>query len=209
MDWKKYFEMMADWKCLPAYKAEPRIDSLVGYYLPEFMAEYLGQDIVGIIPELPIRKATVKPQLEKTFEADRSYKVDFYLLGTNGIHYLIEFKTDSGSRRENQDAYLMEAEGLGMNALVDGICQIAAVSTYKKKYNHLLTKMTDLGILDDNGKFSGKSNRIEIVYVQPAKGNETKMCVDFEWISQWLGRKYGGKEFEMEFTKALVKWSAD
>jgi len=34
VDWMNYFEMMKDWKKLPAYRAEPRIDSLVGYYLP-------------------------------------------------------------------------------------------------------------------------------------------------------------------------------
>jgi hypothetical protein len=61
MNWNEYFEMMKDWKKLPAYKAEPRIDSLVGFYLKDALTDFLGVEIIGIIPELPIRLATVKP----------------------------------------------------------------------------------------------------------------------------------------------------
>lgn len=209
MDWKKYFEMMVDWKQLPAYKAEPRIDSLIGYYLPEIMAEYLGKDISGIIPELPIRLATVKPKHEGTDFADRSYKVDFYLLGSDGTNYLIEFKTDSSSRRDKQDLYLSEAKGIGMGAIVKGICRIASVSTYKKKYAHLLSKMTKLEILDSNGMFCGKSDNVEIIYVQPMSIDGEEACVDFQWISEWVNRKYENSEFASEFSKALIKWSGD
>jgi len=41
MNWNEYFKMMEDWKRLPAYKAEPRIDSLVGFYLPEIVSDFL------------------------------------------------------------------------------------------------------------------------------------------------------------------------
>ncbi|KMQ49720.1 hypothetical protein CHISP_3384 [Chitinispirillum alkaliphilum] len=64
MDWKHYFEIMKDWKRLPAYKAEPRIDSLIGYYLSDIVAELWNDEITGIIPELPIRLGTVKPKYE-------------------------------------------------------------------------------------------------------------------------------------------------
>ena len=33
MHWNEYFEMIADWKKLPAYKAELRIYSLIGFFL--------------------------------------------------------------------------------------------------------------------------------------------------------------------------------
>jgi len=72
MNWKHYFEMMIDWKKLPAYKTEPRIDSIIGYYLNPILSDYLKVDIEGIIPELPIRLGTVKPKHENTNYSDRS-----------------------------------------------------------------------------------------------------------------------------------------
>ena len=201
--------MMVDWKQLPAYKAEPRIDSLIGYFLPEFISEYLNEEIIGIIPELPIRLATVKPKHEGTSFADKSYKVDFYLLGKSGINYLIEFKTDTGSRRGEQDTYLLEAKEIGMKSLVNGILHIASVSSYKKKYGHLLNKMKTIGILNSENKYSGNLSEIQIIYVQPKQIEDGYRCVDFQWISKWLDKKYGSGEFESEFAKALKKWAVD
>ena len=81
MNPQAYFDMLIDWKQLPAYKLEPRIDSLVGYYLPDILNEFLGDKIVGMIPELPLRKGTLYPELEGSRQADLSTKVDFYALG--------------------------------------------------------------------------------------------------------------------------------
>lgn len=207
MNWKAYFEMMADWKQLPAYKAEPRIDSLVGYYLPEFIADFLGIEVAGIIPELPIRLATVKPQHEGTNYADRSYKVDFLIVGKDGINYLIEFKTDSSSRRDAQDTYLEEAKFHGVKSIVEGILQIAKVSSYKTKYNHLISKLQSVGLLNDNKLYSGMNLSFEIIYVQPSNHRDEKLVVDFTWISKWLEEKYPNSEFEIEFAKALKLWT--
>ncbi|RDD30042.1 hypothetical protein CR161_04575 [Prosthecochloris sp. ZM] len=59
MDWNGYFLMKRDWKKLPAYRAEPRIDSLVAFYLPDFSSEYFKDKTIGIIPELPLRLSTL------------------------------------------------------------------------------------------------------------------------------------------------------
>lgn len=119
MNWNEYFAMMEDWKQLPAYRAEPRIDSLIGFYLPDMAmtADFCNEKIIGIVPELPIRFGTVKPDLNEEVYADKSYKVDFYLLGASGKNYFIEFKTDSDSRRDKQDTYLDEARRVGMEAV--------------------------------------------------------------------------------------------
>lgn len=209
MNWKTYFEMMADWKQLPAYKAEPRIDSLVGYYLPEFIADFLNIEVVGIIPELPIRLATVKPKHEGTNYADRSYKVDFLIAGNNGKNYFIEFKTDSGSRRDTQDTYLEEAKSIGTKSIVEGILQISKVSSYKKKYNHLTSKLQAVGLLNEKMLYSGMNPSIEIVYVQPSNHKGEESVVDFVWMSKWLEDKYINSEFAIEFAKALKVWAAD
>ena len=64
MDWYEYFKMMIDWKKLPAYRAEPRIDSLIGYYLKDILSNELGDQITGIIPEFPLRLGTVNPNID-------------------------------------------------------------------------------------------------------------------------------------------------
>lgn len=210
MNWQDYFAMMEDWKMLPAYKAEPRIDSLVGYFLKDIASEFLGDKMVGIVPELPIRLATIKPQHKDATFADLSYKVDFYLLGASGTNYFVEFKTDSGSRREKQDIYLNECQDKGMAAIVEGINTIAAVSSYKKKYGHLLAKLKSLGLLDTNHKFTGKSDVIEVIYVQPRRKNDdTKRVIDFVWISKWLTDKCGNSDYEAALAQSLLHWSSD
>lgn len=209
MNWNDYFEMMADWKKLPAYKAEPRIDSLVGFFLPQFLADYFGIKVIGIIPELPIRLATVKPKHEGTKYAERSYKVDFLIIANNGKNYLVEFKSDSGSRREGQDAYLKDAKSVGTKLIVEGILQIASISSYKKKYDHLISKLRSARLINDNNEYSEVNPSFEVVYVQPSNPKKEKMVIDFAWISNWLKEKYPNSEFEIEFAKALKLWADD
>lgn len=210
MNWDSYFEMMKDWKKLPAYKAEPRIDSLIGYFLKDILSEFSKDDMVGIIPEFPIRLGTIDSKHEKTTYADRSYKVDFFLKSTSGNNYFVEFKTDSSSRRDKQDWYLREANSKGMQKIVDGVVKIASVSSYKKKYNHLLSKLKQLNLLNDNKEYIGVSNNINIIYVQP-NNNKQKcdMVVTFDWISNWLARRYENDEFIKYFSSVLSSWAND
>jgi len=208
MDWTRYFEMMIDWKKLPAYRTEPRIDGFIGFYLPDFATDYFNDQIIGIIPEFPIRLGTVNKKHENTNYADRSYKVDFYLYGKSGINYFVEFKTDSKSRRDKQDHNLLSAQNVGMHLIVKGIQKIASVSSYKKKYNHLLAKLLELNILDENGNFVG-SDEIRIVYIQPNNKNNNDMCIDFQWIYNWFKQKNKLDEFEKNFAQTLKIWSSD
>lgn len=210
MNWDQYFQMMKDWKRLPAYKAEPRIDSFVGFYLPAMVSEFCKDPIFGIIPELPLRLGTIKPAREGAAHADKSCKVDFYLLGATGKHYFVEFKTDSGSRNVEQDRYLDEAKIQGMAAIVRGIVRIASVSSYKKKYGHLLSKLREMGLLDDAGQFTGQGDGIEVIYVQPhRKSDDTSRIIDFAWIATWLIEKPSSDPFEVALSAALSQWAND
>lgn len=208
MDWEKYFDMMIDWKKLPAYRAEPRIDSFIGFYLPEIASDFLNDKIDGIIPELPIRLGSIYKKHENTNYSDRSYKVDFYLIGESRINYLVEFKTDSSSRRDTQDDYLFEAKNKKMNVIVDGILKIASVSSYKTKYSHLINKLKEIELLDDNNQFIGRDN-IEIVYVQPDTKDENEKSIDFDWIYNWFKAKETVDSFDINFANALQMWATD
>jgi hypothetical protein len=205
MNWNSYFEMMRDWKKLPAYRAEPRIDSIVGFYLPEIATEYLNDQIVGIIPELPLRLAT----LDSEIKGDKSYKVDFYLLGLSGKHYLVEFKTDPTSRRDKQDDYLKKAKAIGMPDLIKGIFSITKVSTFKPKYNHLLSKLQQIGLVDGSHQYCCDDEEISIIYVQPYADpykNNGDAVIDFKQIADWLERNYGQSDFEKALAATLLSW---
>ena len=117
----EYFDMLEDWKRLPAYKLEVRIDSLVGFALPKVLELRFGLRTKKIIPELPIRLGTVHPKHDGKPFADRSYKVDFYVRTECEQNLFIEFKSDSGSRRGKQDEYLQLSAQAKMGAIVDGI----------------------------------------------------------------------------------------
>lgn len=54
-----YFDLLEDWKLLPAYKLETRIDSLIGFALPQILEQALGVKIGHVIPELPLRKGSI------------------------------------------------------------------------------------------------------------------------------------------------------
>lgn len=208
MNWKEYFKMMIDWKKLPAYKAEPRIDSLIGYFLEPILEEYLNEKFEEIIPELPIRLGTVRPELEKTKYAERSYKVDFFAIGNREKNYLIEFKTDTNSRRTKQDEYLKISKELGTSKIIKGILKISDVSTYTKKYNHLKEKLQKVGLLNEKFKYSGKNKNLEIIYIQPSNHNQENLVIDFNWIADWL-EKGSNDTFKTELAKALRIWSDD
>lgn len=209
MKWKDYFKMMIDWKKLPAYKAETRIDSLIGFYLDSILSDFLNDKIVGIIPELPIRLGTVNPELENTKYAERSYKVDFFAVGSNGKNYLVEFKTDTKSRRLKQDDYLINSKKKGTKELIDGIIKISNVSTYKEKYNHLKSKLIDYDLLNDNFEYTKKNNELEIIYVQPSNYQNENLVVDFNWIADWLENKSDMDSFDSELAVSLREWSND
>ena len=209
MIWTEYFSKLREWKRLPAYRLEPRIDSIIGYYLPSILSDYLRIQIIGIIPEFPIRLGTIKPSHEGSVYADRSYKVDFLAIGNNGINYLVEFKTDSKSRREGQDLYLTETKNLGTESLINGMLRIATVSTYKPKYKYLKDKATTLGLLNQDGVYSGLNPSLQVVYVQPSTTNKGENVIDFKWIATWLNKNYKDSEFESELASSLLVWAHD
>lgn len=206
-----YFDMLVDWKQLPAYKLEPRIDSLVGYYLPDILNDFLGEKIVGMIPELPLRLGTIHPHLNEEKCAEKSYKVDFYALGSSGIHYFIEMKSDSGSRRASQDDYLRKSVERGMDKIVAGILSISRASSYKKKYGYLKDKLHGLGLLDDQEQFISSCDTVKVVYVQPRvlDGDKSHDVIDFKYIAEWLKVNHGDNEFAVGLAGALEVWAED
>lgn len=193
-----------DWKKLPAYKAEPRVDFIVAGALPEIIRKKYNCNIKLIIPELPIRIGSIY----KDLDIDKSYKVDFYLYLENGKHLFIEFKTDSGSRRVKQDKYLLASQSVGMNSILDGIIKINSVTNYKTKYSHLINKLLTAGlILDSNPSYKPNifQDEIEILYIQPKAISSNE--IGFDEIAKLMNES--DDIFYKKFSKILFSWSND
>jgi hypothetical protein len=205
MDWKCYFETLIDWKKLPAYRLEPHIDSFLGFYLPDLLGKIEGVEIAGVIPEFPIRKATI---FEKHLKED-SYRVDFLAIAKTGPHYLVEVKTDSHSFSDDQYKHFRLAKEKGLRALVNGLQNIYAASDEKEKYEHLFQKLKSLSLVDADNVFSGGSEELEIIYIQPRPScsDKPEKVICFEKVANFFETMPG--EFEQAFSRALRQWKDD
>jgi hypothetical protein len=210
----EYFDLLEEWKKYPAYKLETRIDSFVGFVLPKVLEDLKGIKATVIIPELPIRLGTVHPHHDDKPFADRSYKVDFFVRTECGQNIFIEFKSDSGSRREKQDNYLRLSQEVKMNAILEGILKIYKVTTYKNKYSVLLDKLVESGLLnykDENYKTSIDAGGIRILYVQPRilSGDEDKEVITFDEVAGSIRKVYPDNDLMKRLAMSLDKWSVD
>ena len=183
MNFIQTLDSLLDWKKLPAYRAEPRVDFIVAGALPEIIKLKYKSEVKLIIPELPIRIGTIYSKLK----TNKSYKVDFYVLLKNGKNIFIEFKTDSSSRRDQQDKYLIASENAGMGKIVQGIIDISSATTYKKKYKYLLNKLIENSLVSQNEhgyKEIVKNDKIDILFIQPHSNNKNE--IGFEEIAELM-----------------------
>jgi hypothetical protein len=126
---ESYFRRLDAWRHLPAYRLEPRVDELLSLYVRGILEERTGQALdETLLPELPLRLGTLwEGDTERPNLADH---VDFALFARDRtVVYLLEVKTDQGSRREAQDKYLRQAAALGFREIVDGILQISLATS--------------------------------------------------------------------------------
>lgn len=211
---QSYFSTLRDWKQLPAYRAEPRVDSIVGFALPEILLHIRNERVTLVIPELPLRIGSVQPQHEGKSFSNKSYKVDFFVMTEGGKNYLVEFKTDSGSRREKQDDYLVAARNVGLGTVVEGILKLYQATTYKTKYRYLLTKLEEAGLISGGNAeqtVSITNDRLHVLYVQPhAKEDDVgRDILDFVAVAEALQDRFGGEEFMEAAVQTFQAWSED
>lgn len=212
-----YFATLRDWKHLPAYKAETRVDSIVGFALPQILSHALDFTVAVVIPELPLRIGSVQPENASAKFANKSFKVDFFVVTECGKNLLIEFKTDSNSRKQSQDIYLKKTAAKGLTVVISGIIELLGATSYKKKYLHLIDKLADAGVIKEiNGEFqpSIKNDDLEIVYIQPHKkenevNSEKISFIDFHTVANAIEQAFKNDEFMREAANSFRSWSED
>ena len=139
------FDLMDQWRHLPSYQLERRADLFFALYLPEVLEAKLGFTIrPEFVPEFPVRIGTIYPHIP----SNKSVKVDYLALtGDATKAVLVELKTESASRRSEQDKYLLAARDAGMAALLEGLLGIFRATEAKRKYFCLLEYLGEMGLL--------------------------------------------------------------
>ena len=127
------FASLNDWRHLPNYQLERRVDIFFSLYLVETLTKFIGEPIADmLIPEFPLKVSD---------GSNRSVKMDYAAFNEKKTKfYLIELKTDVGSISQSQfHRYSEAAKCIGK--LFDDLIKIAKISKQTNKYLYLLNKL--------------------------------------------------------------------
>ena len=128
------FRNLDRWRHCAGFPLEARVDAMIGLFLPKVIEDALGVGEMHpmVIPQFPLKKR----------DNNQSDRVDFLALSKDGARvFLVEVKTDMGSRREGQHEYLRRVKERGMACILSEFKEIAMASKSRKKYLHLLSAL--------------------------------------------------------------------
>ncbi len=200
------FENMDTWRHLPAYQLERRADIFFSLYLSDLLSNKFGVQVESVIPEFPIRIGTIQAKSD----TNQSFKVDYLVKAkTANKVILVELKTDDTSRRQKQDWYLEQAAQVGLVKLLEGVREIYAATSSKRKYRHLLRALQDMGliIIEDRNVFQvvQADYDLGIAYIQPNNPEGKDNVISFREAAQIIQQQ--GDALSIRFSESLVKWA--
>lgn len=154
------------WRALPGYSVERRIDVLLTPYLEEFLSKEMKAPVELVTAEFPLPKLLFEGAAGKNLHVS----ADFLCLrgGDEPAWILVELKTDSASRRGDQDrAY----RACATKEMKDILGAIRSTKRGKKvpvrEYRRLIWKVQDAAR-------ARRVERIELCYIEPRKGSERR-----------------------------------
>lgn len=197
---EKVFQNLTLWRNLPKYQLERRADIFFSIYLKEILEATLCEDdnkvelLPVIIPEFPLRHGS----------EHHTVNVDYVMFSKSlSTVYLIEFKTDMGSLRDEQFEYLFnarqqieKADG-GFKSILTDLCRVFKATGDKQKYFHLFHQLAQLGLISmspdikeklyserkqgvgeliDNIKMIRDISSCEIIMLQPTRFTDEEMA---------------------------------
>lgn len=209
------------WRHLPAYQLERRADVLFAMFLPEVLEKRFRAANLCLIPEFPIKKSLLQAYRNDT--TSNSIKVDFLAVekADDGEApkraFLVELKTDMASWKSEQERDLNDAASLGLRALVEGVMDIARATNETRKYGHLLSLMSYLGLIKSEEPLFPVSKKVlneidckvtgdcclKLVYVQPQVPANT---IDFNAFAETI-EQGGTDSVRQTFACYLRKWA--
>nr|WP_319270747.1 hypothetical protein [uncultured Draconibacterium sp.] len=204
----KIFDLLDDWRNLPAYQLERRADIFFAIHLETIIEKILKTKIDLIIPEFPIRVGEIS---KKHPELNKSFKIDYLTFSrTENKVFLIELKTDQLSRREKQDWYLERAANIKVKGIIDGLIKIYSATAQKTKYNHLLDKIEEIGWIERRNKLIINLNvdiEPRVIYIQPLNEKKEPSVISFDDIIRNLSDS--NDLVTRRFLESLKKWKID
>ena len=202
----KIFDLLDDWRNLPAYQLERRADIIFALYLERIMMYYKKTTLDLIIPEFPLRLGELP---NRDTKLNSSFKVDYLAYSkSKKIVYLIELKTDMKSRRTEQDEYYEGAKIIGLKSIIDGLIKIYKSTRQRIKYEHLMDKLVDIKwlIKESENTYTNIASdlKIEVIYIQPRNPFNATDIISFDDIICALSDEEDS--FTLRFVKSLEKW---
>lgn len=208
MESDKLFDLLDDWRHLPAYQLERRADIIFAIHLEKIFEKCIGTKINFIIPEFPVRIGAIS---EKYPKLNKSFKIDYLVYSeVENKVFLVELKTDLRSLRDNQDWYLKRASEIKLKRLIDGVIDIYKATQQKVKYLYLLEKLEQMNWISlENSKITNKAPDIipKVIYIQPLSNENTNKIISFDYIIAAL--KTENSAFTQRFLLSLQKWKTD
>jgi hypothetical protein len=199
------FEMLDQWRHLPAYQLERRADVFFALYLPELIQSKLGTTIASFLPEFPIRRGTIG----YSESPNKSFKIDYLAMTTGGDVIFVELKTDDASRRQSQDAYLLRAKQEGMVRLLEGILAIYYATSSKNKYRHLVDTLDEMGLIVLEGDLltvQPVNRNVDILYIQPHNPHGNVNVLTFHEAAEVVSGH--SDVLSQRFAQSLREWAA-
>ena len=141
------FRTLNEWRHLPAYQLERRVDVFFGMFLAEVIEKTFCVSGANVIPEFPLHKGSISNNSGN----NRTANVDFAVFAEkeNEKHiFLVELKTDIESLNEKQLTTMRNAKAIAKSSgLLNGVKKAAIASNSKHKYAQLIWKLLKLDCL--------------------------------------------------------------
>lgn len=176
-----------EWRHLPDYQLERRVDIFFGMFLPKVIEERFDVCVDEVIPEFPVHKGLFDKESSLERGPHRSVKVDFAVFGTKGDKkqiFLVELKTDMGSLDFVQLKNMVKARCAGPTCVMRGVGHLARNTLAKRKYAHLIWRLLGLECFQLKNKDSVEFTKVRLEESRPQLGPVfEKLCVGKEWHS--------------------------
>ncbi|MBR9859991.1 hypothetical protein GYB22_04455 [bacterium] len=215
MKYLELFNHLDKWKEFPNYQLERRADIFFAIHLKEVFRELWQIELEDPIPEFPVQKNSLpaheKWNIQPLIRPNQSFQIDYLAFSqfpTPKV-FLIEFKTDMGSRNERQDWYLQKAKEIGLKKLLSGLKEVyeATDKKSKRKYDNLLEVLIDFKWINRNGNSFNVNDiecPVEVIYLQPTNPNNQESTITFYDVKWALSKSKD--EFTERFIASLNYW---
>lgn len=206
------FDLLTDWRQLPAYQLERRADIFFALYLEDLLiycGYFAARDRLTVIPEFPAKQEHM----------NLSDRID-YLVASDDKMVYVELKTDNHSIRTEQALYLHKNQ---QKKLSEVFSDIISISTARAKYRHLIEKLdrwieyTDARLVKERCRLKedaiAKIRSVEVVYIlptlQPIRSEQYEhRSIGFKTLIEMLNLpRYDDDPIARRFAEALTVWA--